>query len=107
MPHKSVPCAECLRIGLALQAARRADKQALRAKFREVADKSGRDVREFGLTWVFSVANMPDEDMKLLLESHYPTLAKAKRRREEHEKASGHSPHGWYMLTHYAPDEPE
>jgi hypothetical protein len=102
-----VPCAECLKIAVALQVALRADNQTLRIKLREVADRSGRDFRQFGLRWVFSVATMPDEEMKVLLESHYPKVAEARRTREQHEKASGHSLSGWYMFPNDAPNELE
>ena len=101
------PCAECLKIATALQGAWRADNRTLRTKLRDVAASSGRDVRQFGVGWVFSVANMPDQEMRMLLESHYPTVAEARRRREEHEKTSGHSLNRWYMLLNYAPDETE
>jgi hypothetical protein len=102
-----VPCAECLRIASALQVAWRADNQTLRMKLRDVADRSGRDFRQFGLRWVFSIATMPDEEMNVLLESHYPKVAEARRTREELEKASGHSLTGWYMLLNYVPNERE
>jgi hypothetical protein len=90
---------------VSLQAAWRTDNQTLRSKLSDVAATSGRDFRQLGLRWVFSVAEMPDEEMRTLLESHYPKVAEAKQRREEHEKASGHSLSGWYMFLHYAPRE--
>jgi hypothetical protein len=96
-----------LKIARALQGAWQADHQALRAKLRDVAATSGRDARQLGVRWVFSVAEMPDQEMRFLLESHYPNVAAARRRREEHERASGHSLKGWYMLLSYAPGETE
>ena len=95
-------CAECLRLVRALEAARRADNLALRTRLRSVAASSGRDVVQFGVGWVFSVAAMPDDEMKALLQSHYPKFAEANRKREEHEAASGHSLKGWWMLSQYS-----
>lgn len=90
-------CEECRRIARALRAAWRADRQVLRVKFRDVAASSGRDVRQLGLSWVFSITTMPDDEMRLLLETHYPHVADARRQRDEHEAATGHavSLHGW------------
>jgi hypothetical protein len=76
-------------------------------RLRDVAVSSGRDLRQFGVGWVFSVATMPDDEMRDLLELHYPKLAEVKRKREDHETASGHSLKGWWMLSHYASDETE
>ena len=94
--------AACLRLARTLVAARRADNLALRTRLRSVAVSSGRDFVQFGVGWVFSVAAMPDDEMKGLLQSHYPKLAEANRKREEHEAASGHSLKGWWMLSQYS-----
>jgi len=45
-------CAECLRLVRMLEAARRADNQALRTRLRSVAASSGRDFVQFGIGWV-------------------------------------------------------
>jgi len=100
-------CEECREIVRALEAARRADNRALREKLRDVAASSGRDVLQCGIGWVFSVATMPDDEMRRLLEAHYPTVAEATRKREAHERASGHSLGGWWILRHYGLDERE
>jgi hypothetical protein len=100
-------CEECRRLARALQVAWRVDNQALQARLRDVAVSSGRDLRQFGVGWVFSVATMPDDEMRVLLKSHYPTVAEAKRRGEEHETASGHCLRAWWMLLQYSSDEPE
>jgi len=105
MQSLPMPCAECLRIAKALRGAWRADAQKLRAKVRDAAVSSGRDPREFGIGWVFSVARMPDEEMRALLEAHYPTVAETTRRREEHEKLTGHSLKAWSMFSSYSADE--
>jgi len=96
------PCEECRDIAQALRAAWREDHRDLRSRFEGVAATSGRDAREFGIEWVFSVASMPDEQMKALLTSHRPRFAEATRRRQEHEAASGHSLRAWWMLLQYA-----
>jgi hypothetical protein len=43
---------------------------------------------------------MPDDEMQTLLESHYPRVAEARRNKEQHETATGHSVilHGRSML---------
>ena len=66
-----------------------------------------RDFFQFGVRWVFSVATMPDNEMKVLLDSHYPTLAEANRKRAQHETATGHCLRGWWMASQYMPDETE
>ena len=101
-PPAGFRCKECLRLVRALEAAERADNQALRRRLRSVAATSGRDFFQFGVRWVFSVAAMPDDEMKVLLHSHYPKLAEANRKREAHEAASGHSLKGWWMLSQYS-----
>jgi len=74
---------------------------------RNIVVASGRNVSEFRIGWIFSIANMPDDEMRALLESHYPQLAEAKRRSEEHETASGHSLRAWWMASNYMADETE
>jgi hypothetical protein len=74
---------------------------------RVVAVASDRELQRFAVGWVFSVARMPDDDMKDLLQSHYPTVAQVMHRREEHEIASGHSLKGWETFLNYAPEESE
>ena len=100
-------CEECERIARDLRLALRADTRALRAKMHEVAAASGRNVQQLKVGWVFSIANMPDEEMKAVLASHYPEVARARRRRDEHEGATGHSVplHGWSSHSFYGDDE--
>jgi hypothetical protein len=100
-------CEECRAIARSLQDAWRADNDVLRAKVRNVAVCSGRNVGQFAVDWVFSVATMPDEEMKVLLDSHYPTVIEVDRKREAHEIATGHSLKSWRMLLHYDPTERE
>jgi len=98
-------CAECRDIARALRTAWRDDHRALRTRFEAVAASSGRDARQFGIGWVFSVASMPDDEMKALIDSHHPRFADAARRRDDHEAATGHSLKAWWVLLQYAPDD--
>jgi hypothetical protein len=102
-------CDECVRIARALRLAWRADNRALRAKMQQVAAASGRNVQQLNVGWVFSIANMPDDEMNAVLESHYPEVTRARRRRHEHEAATGHSVplHGWSSNAFYRDDEPD
>jgi hypothetical protein len=67
-------CEECTRIARALRLAWRADTRALRDKMQQVAAASGRNVQQLEVGWVFSIANMPDDEMNAMLESHYPEV---------------------------------
>jgi hypothetical protein len=100
-PWAGLHCAECRRLVRALEMAWRADNQELRARLRLVAESSGRDASEFGVGWVFSIARMPDDEMRALLDSHYPQLAEVKRRSQDHETATGHSLKAWWMASNY------
>jgi len=100
-------CEECRAIARSLQDAWRADNDALREKFRNVAVCSGRKVRQFAVDWVFSVATMPDDEMKVLLDAHYPTVIEVDRKREAHEFATGHSLKSWRTLLQYDPGDRE
>ena len=81
-------CEECLRIARALRSAWLADNRALRTRMRDAASSADRDLREFGVSWVFSVARMADDEKDVLLKSHYPKVAEVTRKREEHESAT-------------------
>ena len=98
-------CAQCRRLVHALRTAWRDDARALRTRLEQAADSRGRDARQFAVRWVFSVAEMPDSEMKALLDTHYPKTADANRKREVHEAASGHSLDGWWAFPQYFPDE--
>jgi hypothetical protein len=104
-PYQLPPstCPECEVIANALQAAWRHDTDVLRGRVVDVAQASGVDVMAFDVHWVFSLAAMPDADMKALLEFHYPQVREAMNRREEHERASGHSVMGtvWWTPRSY------
>jgi hypothetical protein len=104
-PYKLPPstCAECEIISRALQTAWRHDTEVLRARVVDVANASGADVMAFDVHWVFSLAAMPDADMKKLLEFHYPQVREAILQRDEHERVSGHSVMGnvWWTPRAY------
>jgi hypothetical protein len=97
-PQASFQCDECRRLFRALRVAWRTDTRAVRAKMHDVAASSGRDLRQFGVSWVFSIAEMPNAEMRYVLDSHYPHVAEARREGEEHEAASGHSLKGWWPI---------
>src|SRR5262245_2879121 len=90
-------CAECQRIAAELRAAFTIDAQEVRRRLLATAESSGRDARKMGTAWVFSVAEMPAQEMRTLLQAHYPTVTDARREQTEHEAATGHSVrlHGW------------
>jgi hypothetical protein len=90
-PRARFTCVECDGIAGALRAAWRGDKRELIARLREVAASSGRDTHHLAISWVFSVASMPEHEMKTLLDSHYPRLTQATQQRDKHRQASGHS----------------
>jgi hypothetical protein len=96
-----------MRHARALRAAWEADNRALRAKIRDLAAVSGRDLRQVGVKWVFSLAAMPDEEMRALLDVHYPQVSAARRKSEEHESATCHSLIGWWAALPYWSDEQE
>jgi len=104
MQPSVVTCDECRRLVRTLRAAWRADASAIRTRLARAADSAGRDAAQFAIGWVFSVAKMPDDEMKTLLDAHYPTVSDANRKREAHETASGHSLKGWWVLSHYVRD---
>jgi hypothetical protein len=81
-------------------AAQRADADDVRRRVEDVAAASGRDVNDVAVRWVFSVAQMPDDEMQALLDAHTPRSQHAKRKKDEHEALTGHSVpvHGWWFL---------
>ena len=101
-PHHR--CEECSKIARALRVAWRADARELRTRARDVALSTGRGLGQFSVGWVFSVAAMPDDEMKVLLDSHYPRVAEASRLRDAHENATGHSLKAWWVLSQYGLD---
>jgi hypothetical protein len=87
----SATCPECRQIARALQAAWRHDADVLRARLVDAAYASGKEVLEFDLHWVLSLAGMPDEELKGLLDLHYPQVKAAMTQRTEHEQLTGHT----------------
>jgi hypothetical protein len=90
-PPPSFTCKQCERIVLQMQDAWTSDLQELRTRLEDIALSSGRDLSKLGISWIFSIAEMPDDEMQALLQSHYPRVAEARRSKERHEAATGHS----------------
>jgi hypothetical protein len=84
-------CAECAAILRALLDEFHVDHRELRQRLRETAKASGRTVEEMRTAWVTSVSAMPPDEQHTLMKAHYPRAADARRRRKEHEAATGHS----------------
>src|SRR5262245_63057861 len=99
-PPPTVRCQQCGEILRELIVAQRADSDDVRRRMADVAAASGRDVKEVALRWVFSVSQMPDQEMQALLETHSPRVKEAKRKQHEHEALTGHSVpvHGWWLF---------
>ena len=96
-------CAQCKDIVRALQDAWKADLQQLHTRLVDVAISSGRDPRSLGIRWIFSIAEMPDDEMQSLLRAHYSRVAEARKTKEQHESTTGHSIvwHGWWKRHPY------
>jgi hypothetical protein len=91
----SFACKECETIATDLQNAWKSDLEDLRARLEGVAISSGRDPQKMGLHWIFSIAEMPDDELQALLRSHYPRVAETRRKKKEHEGTTGHSVFEW------------
>lgn len=101
MTSRCFMCEECGRIARAMQRAWRTDNERVRSKMQSVATASGRDIGQMRIGWVRSIASMPEDQMRALLDSHDPEFADIKRRRAEHECATGHRVrlHGSWALS--------
>jgi hypothetical protein len=97
-------CEQCQKVAQELQDAWTSDLQELRTRLEDVALSSGRDPLKLAIHWIFSMAEMPDVEMKALLQSHYPRVAEAQRNKQQHETTTGHSVilHGRWWLHPYA-----
>jgi hypothetical protein len=83
-------CRECWALQRELDESIRTDAERLRQRLREVAIGTGRNPRGFSQEWVFSVAKMPDNEMRAVLELQYPRTSETQRKRSEHERLTGH-----------------
>ena len=90
MLHSSFECKECEKLAQGLQGAWKFNLQELQARLRHVAISSGRDPQKVRFDWIFSIAEMPDDEMQALLRSHYPRVAEARRKQEQHRDTTGH-----------------
>jgi hypothetical protein len=90
-------CEECGAILRELRESFQLDQEEVRRRLRETARSSGRDVDEMRTSWVFSISRMPSDEMRTILQGHYPRATQARRKKTEHEAATGHSVymHGW------------
>lgn len=93
-------CEECADILNELSTAGAEDGRERRRRAEATAADADRDPKAFVLTWVKSVAEMPEQKLRALLAGQYPRAAAAIRKKVEHEAASGHSVWicGWRSL---------
>jgi hypothetical protein len=105
-PH-DFECAECAEILRALLNDFHVDHRDVRARFRETAKASGRNLAEMRIAWTNSVGRMPPDEQMTLMKNHYPRLAEARRRKQEHEIETGHAVrvHGWAKVFGRKPFE--
>jgi hypothetical protein len=97
MRHPSCECQECEKLAQDLREAWKADRRALQARLEAVAAASGRDSQRMKVDWIFSIAEMPDDETRVLLEAQYPRVAEARRNQERHRAITGHwlGSRGW------------
>jgi hypothetical protein len=92
---KSVVCEECIRIARELNAAARADADAMRTRLENTAASAGQEPEPFARAWLASIKRMPDDELRTLSKSFHPRLIQVRRRSDEHVRATGHF--GWYF----------
>jgi hypothetical protein len=71
--------------------AQRVDLDEMRKHLLETARSSGREPGEMRNVWLSSIARMPDDEMQTVLQAQYPRTAAARRKKSDHEIATGHS----------------
>ena len=73
------------------------DHREVRKRLQETAQASGRGLEEMRKVWVESVSKMSPDEIHTLMRAHYPRCTEARRKKAEHEAATGHSVHvhGW------------
>jgi hypothetical protein len=72
--------------------AREADLEQMRQHLLDAARSSGREPEEMRNVWLSSVMKMPDNEMQTVLRAHTPrTTEQRRRKKSEHEIATGHS----------------
>jgi hypothetical protein len=88
----NVDCRECEDILRELLDAREVDLEEMHRHLLEAARSSGRDPEQMRNVWLSSVMKMPDNEMQTVLRAHTPrTAAQRRRRKSDHEIATGHS----------------
>jgi hypothetical protein len=93
----SFACPDCESIATEMQNAWKSGLEELRARLEDVAISSGRDPRKIGLGWIFSRAEMPNDELQASLGFHYPRVAETRRRKKAHESTTGHSTFEWSL----------
>src|SRR5437762_193314 len=109
-PH--FDCEECGAIARELRISLRMDQEEMRRRLGETADSSGRDLDSMRDAWLATVSRMPPDEMRTVLQAHYPRTAEARRKMIEHQAVSEHSVHAlvWWSgievpwFTGYSPD---
>ena len=84
-------CDECDAIVKEMVAARKSDLADMRRHLLEAARSSGRGPQEMRDAWLASIVRMPDEELQTVMRAHYPRSEGVRRRKAEHEAATGHS----------------
>jgi hypothetical protein len=84
-------CAECEVILRELLVARQVDLKEMRKHLLETARSSGREPEEMRNAWLTSIARMPHDEMQTVVRAHYPRVSEARRKKLDHELATGHS----------------
>ena len=84
-------CDECETLLRELLAARQADLEETRKRLLRAARSSGRRPEEMRDAWLSSIAGMPDDEMRTVMRALYPRSEEARRRKLDHEAATGHS----------------
>jgi hypothetical protein len=91
----SAICEECIEIARELNAAAKADADAMRTQLENAAASAGQEPEAFARAWLASIKTMPDEELRTLARSFHPRLLQVRRWKDEHMRATGHF--GWYF----------
>jgi len=84
-------CEECEALLREVLDARQVDLEEMRKHLLEAARSSGREPEEMRDVWLSSIARMPDDEMRTVMRAHYPRATEARRKKSDHEIATGHS----------------
>jgi hypothetical protein len=84
-------CDDCEALLREVLDAREVDLREMRRHLLEAARSSGREPEEMRDVWLSSIARMPDDEMRTVMRAHYPQFAEVRRKKRDHEIATGHS----------------